>query len=333
MAARHVFLLVAALTAGCGGSDTPTSPSNPSGGGGDVVPAPTISCPSNVSAVTTTTTSQVAYPAPTVSGGRTPVTVACTPASGATFPLGSTSVSCTATDALSRSATCSFSVNVARVPTLQRTSFLAFGDSVTAGEVTVPTSGGTELLGTPNFKLVVMPAAAYPVQLQLMLRNRYVTQANVISVVNSGVSGEYAVDSVKRFSQVMTNVRPEVVLLLDGYNDLNNFGSSAISSAAAAVEAMAKDARSRGARVYIASLTPPRAGGRNAIPASTIATYNDRMRAIAAGENAVFVDLYQALVSNVTTFVGVDGLHLTEVGYQKVAETFFASIQATLQNP
>ena len=329
--ARYVLLLIAALTAGCGGSDTPTSPSNPSGG--DVVGAPTISCPSNVSAVTTTTTSQVAYPAPTVSGGRTPVTVACTPASGASFPLGSTTVSCTATDALSRTAACGFSVTVARVPTLQRTSFLAFGDSVTAGEVTVPTAGGTDLLGAPNLTLVVMPAAAYPVQLQTMLRNRYITQSTAINVVNSGISGEYAVDSVKRFSQVMASVRPEVVLLLDGYNDLNNFGSSAVSSAAAAVEAMAKDARNRGARVYIASLTPPRAGGRNAIPASTIATYNDRMRAIAAGENAVFVDLYQALVSNVTTFVGIDGLHLTEVGYQKVAETFFASIQATLQNP
>ena len=151
--------------------------------------------------------------------------------------------------------------------------------------------------------------------------------------MNSGVPGEYAVDSVKRFPQVMNSVRPEVVLLLDGYNDLNNFGSSAISSAAAAVEAMAKDARNRGARVYIASLTPPRAGGRSAIPASTIATYNDRMRAIAAGENAVFVDLYQALVGNVTTYIGSDGLHPTEVGYQKIAETFFTSIQATLQSP
>jgi lysophospholipase L1-like esterase len=333
MKVRYLFLLVTALTVGCGdGSDTPTSPSSPDGGGG-VTSAPSVTCPSNVSASTTTTTAQVAFPAPTVSGGTAPVTVACTPTSGASFPLGATTVSCTATDSIARTATCSFSVTVSRIPTLQRTRFLAFGDSVTAGEVSVPTSGGTDLLGPPNFTLVLVPSAAYPAQLQSMLRNRYVTQSNAITVVNSGVSGEYAVDSVKRFSQVMSSVRPEVVLLLDGYNDLNNFGSSAIGSTAAAVEAMAKDARNRGARVYIASLTPPRAGGRNAIPASTIATYNDRMRAIAAGENAVFVDLYQALVSNVTTFVGVDGLHLTEVGYQKVAETFFAAIQATLQNP
>ena len=142
MKARYVFLLVATLAMGCGGSDTPTSPSRPGGGGGDVVAGPTIVCPANISASTTTSTAQVAFPAPTVSGGLAPVTVSCTPASGATFQLGSTNVSCTATDSLSRQAVCGFSVNVTRIPTLQRTSFLAFGDSVTAGEVSVPTSLG-----------------------------------------------------------------------------------------------------------------------------------------------------------------------------------------------
>ncbi len=180
---------------------------------------------------------------------------------------------------------------------------------------------------------MVVPSASYPTQLQALLRTRYITQQTTISVVNSGVPGEFAAESVRRFTQTMNTVRPEVVLLLDGYNDLNTLGSSAISSAAAAVEVMAKEARGRGARVYIASLTPPRTGGRNAIPASTIAAYNDRMRAIAAGENAVFVDLYQALVGNVTTYIGSDGLHPTEVGYQRMAEAFFTAIQATLQNP
>jgi lysophospholipase L1-like esterase len=95
---------------------------------------------------------------------------------------------------------------------------------------------------------------------------------------------------------------------------------------------MARQARLGGSRVYIATLTPPRAGGRNAIPATIITAYNDRMRTIAIGQGAVLVDLYSALVGNVTLYVGVDGLHLTELGYQKVAETFFTAIQATLEN-
>ena len=36
--------------------------------------------------------------------------------------------------------------------------------------------------------------------------------------------------------------------------------------------------------------------------------------------------------SNVTLYIGVDGLHPTEVGYQRIAETFFTAIQASLEN-
>ena len=84
--------------------------------------------------------------------------------------------------------------------------------------------------------------------------------------------------------------------------------------------------------MFIASLTPPRSGGRNTLPADQVSNLNTRLRAIATGENAVFVDLYQALVGNVTLYIGVDGMHPTEVGYQRIAETFFSSIQVNLEN-
>src|SRR5512139_2097009 len=101
-----LLLLVVLFSASCGDDSSPTSPSRP-----DPVPSgPTISCPAGVNATTTTTTAQVAYAAPVVSGGTQPVSVACTPASGSNFPLGSTNVTCTATDAASRQATCSFPV-------------------------------------------------------------------------------------------------------------------------------------------------------------------------------------------------------------------------------
>jgi lysophospholipase L1-like esterase len=331
MTARFAIPLLAALATACGGSDTPTSPTNP-GGGGDVVTGPTITCPANISASTTTSTAQVAFPAPTVSGGLAPVTVSCTPTSGSTFPLGTTSVSCTASDSLNRQAVCGFSVSVTRIPTLQGTSFLAFGDSTTAGEVTVPTSGGATIDGFPSFKLVLVPSASYPVQLQALLRTRYITQQAAITVASSGVPGERATTGVTRLPGVLSAVRPEVVLLLEGYNDLT-LGINQVGPAATAIETMSKEARNRGARVYIASLTPPRLGGKNTLPAEWVATYNARLRSVAAGENAVFVDLYQALVGNVTLYIGTDGLHPTEIGYQKIAETFFNSIQATLQNP
>jgi lysophospholipase L1-like esterase len=329
MHTRLAILLVAALASSCGKeSGTPTSPSSP--GGPAVAPAPTLACPANVSASATTATTEVAYPAPGVSGGVAPVTVSCTPASGATFPLGASGVTCTASDALSREATCSFSVTVARMPVLQRTRVLAFGDSTTAGEVSLPTAGGVDLDGFPAFRLAVVPSASYPVQLQTLLRMRYITQQAAIVVTNAGISGELASAGVARFPGVMSNVRPEVVLLLEGYNDLA-LGLNFSSTAAAAVESMAKEARNRGARVFIASLTPPRPGGRSALPAEWVTNLNGRLRSVATGENAVFVDLYQALLGNVTAYIGPDGLHPTEIGYQKIAETFLNAIQSTLE--
>src|SRR4029453_16391660 len=96
MTSRFALVLALCLFAACGGdNDTPSTPTRP-----DPIPAgPTISCPASVTVPTTTTSAQVAYGAPSVSGGTAPVTAACTPASGATFNVGTTAVTCTATDA------------------------------------------------------------------------------------------------------------------------------------------------------------------------------------------------------------------------------------------
>ena len=62
-----------------------------------------------------------------------PVLVSCSPQSGGSFPLGNTTVNCTATDAARQQATCSFQVTLRSI--LSRAStFVAFGDSVTEGE-------------------------------------------------------------------------------------------------------------------------------------------------------------------------------------------------------
>ena len=79
---------------------------------------PAITCPANVAAVTaitcppTATSTVVNYPAPTASDNCPGVTTACVPPSGSPLPLGTTSVTCTATDAAGNTATCSFSVTV-----------------------------------------------------------------------------------------------------------------------------------------------------------------------------------------------------------------------------
>jgi hypothetical protein len=76
---------------------------------------PVITCPANQTAVTGTlggTTAVVTYPAPTASDNCPGVTAACSPPSGSTFTVGVTTVTCTATDMSSNTATCSFTVSI-----------------------------------------------------------------------------------------------------------------------------------------------------------------------------------------------------------------------------
>ncbi|MDH4066147.1 MAG: GDSL-type esterase/lipase family protein, partial [Acidobacteriota bacterium] len=324
-------LFVSVLAASCGGGDGPQTPTSPTA---PALATLSVACPPAQSASTIGTATTVTYPSPTTTGGRAPVTVTCSPSSGASFPLGTTPVACQALDARNTAADCTFPVLVARIPMLARTRFLAFGDSTTAGEVSVPSSTDISGEGARFSRLVLLTSASYPTQLSGLLVSRYAMQSANIEVTNSGVSGEAASEGgVKRLPGVMASVRPEVVLLLEGYNDLNLYGSSGISRAIAALDKMAKEARNRGALVILASLTPPRPGGKNSIEPELVVEFNNRLRTLASGESAVYIDIYSALLPSLTTYIGVDGLHPTEAGYRRMAEEFFAAIRATLEAP
>src|SRR6516165_1704405 len=120
-------LCVALAPAACGGSTTgPTPTTTP----------PSISCPIPPDPVESLDGSAqpVSYATPTVTGGQAPLNTSCLPVSGASFPIGTNTVTCTTSDAKARTASCTFSVVVLPQPKLAVTSFLAFGDSVTWGE-------------------------------------------------------------------------------------------------------------------------------------------------------------------------------------------------------
>jgi hypothetical protein len=80
--------------------------------------APSITCPSNVTAVTPVQgapTAAVTYAAPTGSDNCPGVTFACVPPSGSTFSVGTTNVTCTATDASGNHTSCQFTVTLFNV--------------------------------------------------------------------------------------------------------------------------------------------------------------------------------------------------------------------------
>ncbi|HXG87192.1 MAG TPA: GDSL-type esterase/lipase family protein [Vicinamibacterales bacterium] len=304
---------------------TPTPPA-------DQRPALTIACPAAVAGITTTGAPVAAtFTTPTATGGVAPASVTCSPASGTLFPVGTTTVTCRATDNAAQTASCTFPVTItAAIPQLSRTKFLAFGDSMTAGEVSIPTSGRLSD-GSPVFRLVVIPSASYPTQLTSLLRARYTTQASSIQVTNAGVPGEWAEDGAKRFPALMVTLRPEAVFLLEGYNELGALGQLGVARATAGLDTMAKEARLRNARVFIATLPPPRTTGKNLIPAVLVSSLNDQIRRTAAGEGAVLVDLYAAMSADINRYISADGLHPTEEGYRKMAEIFANAVRANLE--
>ena len=81
----------------------------------------------------------------------------------------------------------------------------------------------------------------------------------------------------------------------------------------------------------VATFLPQRPRGPRALAVNKIVAANDQVRAMVSAEGAVLVDLFRAFEGNVDTLIGPDGLHPTEEGYQKIADTFFEVIRERLE--
>jgi lysophospholipase L1-like esterase len=264
----------------------------------------------------------VTYNAPTTAGGTAPVTVACAPAAGTPFPTGPTTVTCTASDNGGRQASCTFGVTVANIPLrLQKTRFMAFGDSLTEGKLR---PFGAEFLidGGPH---------SYPSTLLRLLTERYAGQT--VTVVNEGFGGERAVQSFERFLGAIATHRPEVLLLMHGVNDLIGDGGedAKILRTADTIDELIEIALDRGLTVFVATLPPFGLGGKASCQ-ECVAPLNDRIRSSAAARGAVLVDVHAAWGGK-PDLMGPDGIHPTEAGYEAIAKAFFAAIQRTLEAP
>jgi lysophospholipase L1-like esterase len=325
----------AVLAGACGSTTSPTPPP-------PTEDPPTITCPApQMIQLTGTATSATATFAPTYINGKAPVTTTCAPPSGSSFGLGQSTVNCTATDALQRTSSCSFPITVtaAPVPKLTVTRFVAFGDSITAGEDGVDGGPDTSGLCAPKItttggigQRVILPAAqTYPGQLQAQLSSRYTTQSP--TVLNRGCPGEYAVDTNTRarFDAIVSTGQYDVVLIMEGSNDLFvPVRSDPVGSAAAALRSLVGDAKATGVRPLLATIPPMNPAGRRGAGATLVPSLNDRIFQVGAAENLAIVDVYGAFNGNLT-LIGDDGLHPNAAGYQVIAKAFADAIKNSLE--
>ena len=317
-----VVVCLAVPLAGCGGHKSP---------GGPTATPPQIACPADISIRSVATPSQpVNFDPPGVTGGAPPVQTTCTPASGSTFPLGSTAVNCTATDASARTAMCSFKVTLSGF-SIALTKYETFGDSLTAGET------GRSTIYAPLFDDV---ANSYPTRLQADFDSVYPDQGVV--VINKGHNGDTVEMVDDTIRSTIPKDRPDAVLILAGYNDLN-FCSPGQASTPACRDGIdrvglgirdcirhTKEANAGVQYIFVSTLTPPGLSGSLRADPNAITQANAQIRKQVAAGGAVLVDSYSAFQGHEAEYINVDGLHLTPAGYQALADTFFAAIQATV---
>ncbi len=317
------------LIAGCNGHSPSPAPTPP-----PPVASLSVQCPGDQAAGSSTGSAVVTYPPPTTTGGTAPVATKCTMPSGTAFPVGVSDVVCTATDSVNRTASCVFHVDVSLQVKLKGTRFLAFGDSITGGEV-----------AAPNSPLDYRPDLSYPTVLAQSLIARYASQT--IAMTNCGQYGQQAVADTGRLQSVLAggSCGPTIpmgrrqfdaslfdaLLLLEGTNDLNgNDGdSSIIGKVTEALKADIRRAKTAGVQQVFLSTLPPEFGlGGDMVP-----DMNDAIRALAASEGVILVDNYTALGGATSTLIGVGGIHPTADGYRVMAQTFLTAIEANFEVP
>ena len=267
-----------------------------------------MSCPAAlVREATSPQGTDVHFDAPNPTGGRPPYNVQCDPGSSSIFANGDTTVSCTATDADTAQASCGFGVTVRVSQTIKKTKFMAFGDSITDGKVSL----------VPLISLA--GPETYPYKLEQMLRQRFPTQA--ITVSNEGKSGEKTTQGEDRLPGVLDLEQPEVLLLLEGVNAVREL---ATSRQASALQHMIRDAQEHGVDVIIATVMPISEQRQKDKPGTMekIRALNEEILDLADDfDLGPVVDLFTLFEAN-PHLLGADGLHPTAEGQTQIAEAF-----------
>jgi lysophospholipase L1-like esterase len=153
-------------------------------------------------------------------------------------------------------------------------------------------------------------------------------------VWNEGVGGEFTTQGLIRLRPLLLQFRPEVLLLMEGTNDLLD-GSRGADAAIVNLRQMIAIAKQQNVQVALATVPPQRPNGvrnRGAV-AAIVPSFNDRVRALAASEGVVLVDVYSAMMKDNLNLIGIDDLHPTELGFSVIADTFYEAVVRAFEAP
>jgi lysophospholipase L1-like esterase len=156
--------------------------------------------------------------------------------------------------------------------------------------------------------------------------------------INRGISGQTTPQMLVRFRQDVIDLKPKVVIILAGTNDIaGNTGPMTLEQTENNIASMADLATANGIRVVLCSVLPafdfPWAPGLE--PAPKVATLNEWIRGYAMARRFVYVDYYSAMKDDrggLPATFSRDGVHPLPAGYAMMAPLADAGIKKALKD-
>jgi lysophospholipase L1-like esterase len=154
--------------------------------------------------------------------------------------------------------------------------------------------------------------------------------------INRGISGQTTPQMLVRFRPDVIDLKPAVVIILAGTNDIaGNTGPATLEEIAGNIISMAELARANRIRVVLCSVLPafdyPWKPGLQ--PAGKIVALNGMIKEYADANGFVYLDYFAAMVDDrqgLKAAYTYDGVHPNEAGYRVMAPLAEAAIKKAL---
>jgi len=155
--------------------------------------------------------------------------------------------------------------------------------------------------------------------------------------VGRGISGQTTPQMLVRFRQDVIDLKPRVVVILAGINDIaGNTGPATQAMIADNIRSMTEIAKANGIAVVLSSVLPAYdfPWRRGIGPAPKVVALNAWIKCYAAQAGAVYLDYYSKMVDargGLSQEMASDGVHPTEAGYRIMAPLAEAAIEQALK--
>lgn len=155
--------------------------------------------------------------------------------------------------------------------------------------------------------------------------------------INRGISGQTTPQMLLRFRQDVINLRPKVVIILAGTNDIaGNTGPITPEEILGNIISMVELAKGNGIMVILSSVIPaydyPWSPGKN--PNDKIPALNEMIKEYSIKNNIYYLDYFSNMVNDNNGLLKkytYDGVHPNEAGYDVMAPLAEAAITNTLK--